>query len=148
MDPNADPAESCGMLKSNFEGPQSQLHKFFLSALLQSLQKCGYAVGQQHFFKKLRICSCRSGSCKLQNCVCGHKKKLCLPTPGDRTSKINFYNKQRYGMFSVLFYCRDKWNSIVFVDFFAKTKLIFFCIFVNNSQNFIYVPTLVHAAKA
>ncbi len=44
------------------------------------LRNCGVAVAEQHCFKKLRNCDCRSVSFKLRNCDCGLKKKLRVPT--------------------------------------------------------------------
>ncbi len=41
---------------------------------------CGIAVAEQHVFKKLLNCICKSASFKLRNCDGGLKKKLRVPT--------------------------------------------------------------------
>jgi hypothetical protein len=102
---NPDPTKSSEI---NFEGPQLQFHNFFSLHFHNRLRKCGYAVTEQNFFKKLWTCSCRLrkkmplcvGCCRatfLQNVAdmrsqksslqvvegdCRQKKKLGVPTSG------------------------------------------------------------------
>jgi hypothetical protein len=93
-----------------------------------------WSIVEQHFFKKLRNCDCRSAFFKLRNCECGLKKKLRLPTSAD------LYEALSCEAFMYTAHCHklmaNSLNSTALC--FGVKKSIFKFDIVTRNQNYVF----------